>query len=128
MRPTASLIPTTAWPVGSATTSMPASAMRAPPMPTTRGPGANSRRARQSVAPWRSPDAAPAESMITGVSALDIHAHHRDACGVGHPHHLVAIHEQELAAVHRQGRRAAGGHGFERCGPDGGNVEAVIVR
>ena len=103
MRPIASLVPTAACAVGSTRISIPAAAMRGPPMPTSRTPGSSARSARHSVPPWRSPDASPAESMIgarsvTG-SAAAIVAHHGDPGPVRDPDHLVAVHEQHLPAV-----------------------------
>src|SRR5206468_284221 len=127
MRPRASPVPTTACAVGSAMISIPAAAMHAPPMPTSLTPGCISASARQSVAPWRSPEASPADSMMDTRSDRVIEARHRDPGLVGQPDHLVAVHHQHLPAVDAERGGAAVCHRLERRGPYCWNVEAVIL-
>src|SRR5262245_51309474 len=123
----ASLVPTAACAVGSTRISTPAAAMRDPPMPTSRMDGSRSRMARHMVAPWRSPDASPADSMMGRRSAAVIDGHHGDPGRVRGSHRLLPIHEQHLSRVDGQSRRAPVRHGGDGRGPDGGNVEAEVV-
>src|ERR1700693_1407772 len=98
----ASLVPIAACAVGSTRISTPAAAMRGPPMPISRTLGSRARSARHMVAPWRSPEASPADTMIRRSSAAVIHAHHGDAGAVRDSDGLVALHEEHLAAVHAE--------------------------
>ena len=106
-------MPTTAWPLTSATSSMPAAAIRGPPIPMRRTPGWSSRRARHRVAPCRSPEASPAESRIEGSGLID--AHHRDACGIRPTDQVLSIDEEHAPRFHRERRRAALGHRVDRA-------------
>src|SRR3990172_617373 len=123
----ASLVPTAASAVGSTRISTPAAAMRGPPMPISRTPGSRARSARHMVAPWRSPDASPAESMMRRSSPAVIYAHHSDPGAVRYSYRLFAVHEEHLVAVDGQRRRAALHHGRKRRRSDGRDVEAEVV-
>src|SRR5262245_62333702 len=102
MRPSASFVPTTACWLTSATTRTPAAAMRGPPMPVSVTAGASSRRARQSVAPCRSPEASPAETTMTG-SAVAVNADDRDADRVGLPDQIIAVDQKHAATLDGEG-------------------------
>src|SRR5262245_60851110 len=108
-------------------TSTPAAAICELPMPRSRTPGASSRRARQRVAPWRSPEASPAETGMSG-SANPVNAHHRDARLVGPTDHLVPLEEEHTTTLHPEGDRPAFNHRGEGGGPDRGDVEAIVLR
>src|SRR5215472_8792169 len=110
MRPSASLAPTAASRVGSAITSIPAAAMRTPPMPKSRSSPRSSCSARHTVAPCRSPDASPAESMIETGSAVLIDAHQRDAGGIRQADDLLVVDEEEFAVLDPERRRSTLGH------------------
>src|SRR5947199_8535809 len=86
---------------------MPASAMRAPPIPKRRYPGASARSARHSAAPCRSPEASPAASMIDGASpgALDTDERHPDQVGV--PQARLPVDDQHTSTLDGDHRREA---------------------
>src|SRR6266436_6696225 len=131
MRPSTSLVPTAACAVGSTTTSIPAARMCPPPIPTKRTPGSTARRARQSVPPWRSPEASPAESMIGARpavgSATVIGAHQGDPRPIGELDDRLAVDEQHAPGRHRERGGAALAHRLDGGGADGRHVEAIVV-
>src|SRR6266403_455181 len=131
MRPSASLVPTAACAVGSTTTSIPAARMCPPPIPTKRTPGSTARRARQSVPPWRSPEAPPAESMIGARpavgSATVIGAHQRDPRPIGELDDRLAVDEQHAPGRHRERGGAALAHRLDGGVADCRHVEAIVV-
>src|SRR5947208_3484306 len=103
---------------------MPAAAMRGPPMPTRFTVGSSARRARHKVPPWRSPEASPAETMMTGRSGMatatrEITAHDRDAGLVGEPHGCLPIDDEDLAPLHRESSGTPGRHRLEGGRTDG---------
>src|SRR6266478_4839169 len=106
---------------------MPAAAMRGPPMPTSLTVGSSPRRARHKVSPCRSPDASPAESMMTRRSGMATAAHDRDAGPLGAAHGRLPIDDQDLTLLYREGRGAPGRHRFEGGGTDRRDVEAEIM-
>src|SRR5436309_15052761 len=94
-------------------------------------------RARQSVLPWRSPDASPAESMIEGAGSICVailwtmswlfHAHHRDPGAIGQPDHLLAVDQEHLGAIDTERGRASLHHGLECRRPHRRDVETVVL-
>src|SRR5882762_7049445 len=126
-RPAASLAPVAAAAVTSTSSSIPAEAIRAPPIPKSRQPGRSARRARQSAAPWRSPDASPATSMMAGAAALTSDTEERDAGRVRARHALLAVDEQHASRLHGQHGGRARRRRLETLGTDRGRVESVVM-
>src|SRR5438094_8185626 len=110
---------------------MPAAAMRGPPMPTRFTVGSSARRARHKVPPWRSPEAAPAESMMVrsgmATATREITAHDRDASLVGEPHGCLPIDDEDLAPQHRESSGTPGRHRLEGGRTDGRDVESEVM-
>src|SRR5438093_13771666 len=126
-RLTASVPPAAATAVTSTSRSIPAAAMRGPPIPKSRQPGASARSAWHRAAPWRSPDPSPAASMIDGASARLLDTNERDPGAGGVPHARLPVHDQHAPRLDGDYRRAAGRGGLEALRADHGRVEAVGV-
>src|SRR5881396_469113 len=92
---------------------MPAAAMRSPPIPKRRQPGASARSAWHSAAPWRSPEASPAASMIDGPSAAILDTDERDPGEIGVPHARLPCDDEHAPCLAGHHRRAAGRGGSE---------------
>src|SRR5882724_1511348 len=126
---TASVPPTVAAAVTSTSSSTPSAAMRRPPMPVSRAPGAAARSARASVAPCRSPEASPATIIMErGRSGAGVtRADQRDGRGVGAARRRLPLEHEHALGLERDDGGAALGGRLDRFRADRRHVEAKIV-